>query len=82
FNAWEVFYSGNWDAATFVTSYFPIMFFPVLIAFYLVWKRGERGPDKEDMDFISGSREEQDEADIDVDAQPKSTGRKILAYVL
>ncbi|GAA5983478.1 hypothetical protein JCM11641_005822 [Rhodosporidiobolus odoratus] len=83
FNAWGVFYQypDNFDTATFVTSYFPIMFFPFLIIFYHFYRRSERGIPPSEMDLISGSREEQDEADFDPDAQPKTTAQKVMAYV-
>ncbi|BGP52147.1 hypothetical protein JCM10450v2_008118 [Rhodotorula kratochvilovae] len=87
FNGWSVFLKGNWDSSTFVTSYFPIAFFPVLVVFYrYIWRRNERGPSPSEMDFVSGSRDESGltelEADPEVSTEGKSMGRKILAYVL
>lgn len=70
---------------SFVTSYFPIWFFPVLFVFYrYLWRRDERAPSVHEMDFVSGSRDEQafSEADPEPTAEPKSIGRKVLAYVL
>ena len=32
FSAWDVFLNGNWSPITFVTDYFPIVFFPILYA--------------------------------------------------
>ncbi|GAA6004169.1 hypothetical protein JCM10207_002464 [Rhodosporidiobolus poonsookiae] len=82
FQQWNVFRPGGWDAATFVTSYFPVAFFPLLVVFYHFWRRDERAPAYEAMDYVSGSREEQDEADFDPEAQPKSFGRRVMAYVV
>ncbi|BGP18332.1 hypothetical protein JCM10213_008505 [Rhodosporidiobolus nylandii] len=85
FNCWSVFYQypNNFDSSTFVTSYFPIMFFPVLVVGYTLWRRSEKATPLADMDFVSGSREEQDEADFaTADAEPKGLGSRILAYVL
>ncbi|GAA5965192.1 hypothetical protein JCM8115_005386 [Rhodotorula mucilaginosa] len=82
FNGWQVFVNGQWDTSTFVTSYFPIWFFPVLYGFYrFIWRRSERGPSLQEMDFVSGSREEQFFEDHEA-PESKSLGRKILAYVL
>ncbi|KAI9567928.1 amino acid permease [Boletus coccyginus] len=52
FSAWEVFLRGNWSTATFVTDYFPIIFFPVL---YVSAKLVMRVPTvrADDMDFVS-----------------------------
>ncbi|POY76820.1 hypothetical protein BMF94_0072 [Rhodotorula taiwanensis] len=82
FNGWQVFVRGQWDTSTFVTSYFPIWFFPILYGFYrFIWRRNERGPSKHEMDFVSGSREEQFFEDRE-EPEAKGVGRKILAYVL
>ncbi|GAA5975986.1 hypothetical protein JCM10908_005347 [Rhodotorula pacifica] len=82
FNGWQVFVHGEWDTSTFVTSYFPIWFFPVLYGFYrFIWRRNERGPSLAEMDFVSGSREEQFFEDRET-PEAKGVGRKILAYVL
>ncbi|KIJ15769.1 amino acid-polyamine-Organocation superfamily protein [Paxillus involutus ATCC 200175] len=53
FSGWEVFLKGNWSNATFVTTYFPVMFFPTL---YVLAKLVTRVPviKPEDMDFVSG----------------------------
>ncbi|GAA5998939.1 hypothetical protein JCM5350_008101, partial [Sporobolomyces pararoseus] len=47
--------SNGFDSSTFVTSYFPIWFFPCLMIFYRLRRRDERGPAPADMDFVSGS---------------------------
>jgi amino acid transporter len=56
FSAWEVFLKGNWSTATFVTDYFPIMFFPVL---YIGAKLVMRVPTvrPEEMDFVTNVAE-------------------------
>lgn len=57
-------------------------FFPVLYGFYrFIWRRDEKGPTKAEMDFVSGSREEQFFVDQEL-PEPKGLGRRILAYVL
>ncbi|GAA5910529.1 hypothetical protein JCM5296_003688 [Sporobolomyces johnsonii] len=85
FNGWEVFVKiTTFDTSTFITSYFPIWFFPVLMAFYMLWKRGDRGVDFKDMDFVSGSRDEQaleNPAELD-STDDKSLGARVMAYVL
>ncbi|GAA5999373.1 hypothetical protein JCM5350_004036, partial [Sporobolomyces pararoseus] len=76
--------SNGFDSSTFVTSYFPIWFFPCLMIFYRLWRRDERGPAPADMDFVSGSRDEtglQDPAHIP-SSDDKTLGQKVLAYVL
>ena len=56
FSAWEVFLKGNWNTATFVTDYFPIMFFPVLyISAKLVMRVRTIQPDE--MDFVTNVAE-------------------------
>ncbi|KAG9311192.1 amino acid permease [Chiua virens] len=56
FSAWEVFLKGNWSTATFVTDYFPIMFFPVLyIGARLVMRTRTIRP--EEMDFVTNVAE-------------------------
>ncbi|GJN94239.1 hypothetical protein Rhopal_007313-T1 [Rhodotorula paludigena] len=83
FNGYSVFLSGNWSTSTFVTSYFPIWFFPVLLVFYrFIWRRNERGPAATECDFVSGSREEQAFEEEPESPEPKGVGRKILAYVV
>jgi amino acid permease len=56
FSAWEVFLKGNWSTATFVTNYFPIIFFPVI---YVAAKfvMGVRTVSADDMDFVSNVAE-------------------------
>ncbi|KAI9567934.1 amino acid permease [Boletus coccyginus] len=52
FSGWEVFVDGNWSTATFVTTYFPPMFFPVL---YVGAKLVMRVPTVrvDELDFVS-----------------------------
>ncbi|GAA5839943.1 hypothetical protein JCM9279_005217 [Rhodotorula babjevae] len=85
FQGFAVFIKGQWDTSVFITSYFPIAFFPILYGFYrFIWRRQERGPSAHEMDFVSGSRDEQafSEGEPEPTAEPKSIGRKVLAYVL
>ncbi|KZT06916.1 amino acid permease [Laetiporus sulphureus 93-53] len=56
FSGWAVFLKGNWDTATFVTNYLPLILFPILYVGARRWKRVP--PVKpENMDFISGLKE-------------------------
>ncbi|BGP33941.1 hypothetical protein JCM10296v2_005750 [Rhodotorula toruloides] len=83
FNGWSVFLKANYpfDTSTFVTSYFPIWFFPCLMIFYRLWRRSDRGPSPSEMDLVSGSRDEQGFAGPEK-PEPKGLGRRVLAYVL
>ncbi|KAI0053279.1 hypothetical protein FA95DRAFT_717788 [Auriscalpium vulgare] len=56
FSGWAVFLKDNWDTATFVTNYLPLIMFPILYAGAKTWKRT---PIKRarDMDFVSGLAE-------------------------
>lgn len=53
FSGWSVFLKGNWDTATFVTNYLPLILFPIL---YIGWKIKTRVPivKPADMDFVTG----------------------------
>jgi amino acid transporter len=52
FSAWDVFLKGNWSPITFVTDYFPIVFFPVLyVAAKLVM--GVHIVKADEMDFVT-----------------------------
>ncbi|GAA6062623.1 hypothetical protein JCM10212_000285 [Sporobolomyces blumeae] len=86
FNGFSVFIhikSVGFDSSTFVTSYFPIWFFPVLMIFYRFWRRGDKGVDLKAMDFVSGSRDETGlEHPEEIPSDNKSFGQKVLAYVL
>ncbi|GAA5826363.1 hypothetical protein JCM5353_004732 [Sporobolomyces roseus] len=84
FNGFSVFIhiqSVGFDSSTFVTSYFPIAFFPCLMIFYRIWRRNDRGPALTDMDFVSGSRDEtglEDPTHIP-STDDKTFGQKVLA---
>ncbi|PCH35836.1 amino acid permease [Wolfiporia cocos MD-104 SS10] len=56
FSGFSVFIRGEWNAATFVTNYLPMMLFPVLYAARRLWSR-ERWVRPEDMDFKTGMAE-------------------------
>jgi yeast amino acid transporter len=46
----------NWDTATFITNYLPLVLFPILYMGARLWRK--QGPIKpEDMDFVSGIAE-------------------------
>ncbi|KAF8559263.1 hypothetical protein OG21DRAFT_1503168 [Imleria badia] len=69
FNGWSVFLKGKWNTATFVTTYLPFIFFPIL---YIGAKFYYRTPTikPEDMDFVSDIA--QIEADEEPDSPPKN----------
>ncbi|KAF8140082.1 amino acid permease [Boletus edulis] len=69
FNAWSVFLRGKWNTATFVTSYLPLVLFPIL---YIGARFYYRTPivKPEDMDFVSDIA--QIEADEEPDVPPKN----------
>ncbi|KDE06473.1 AAT family amino acid transporter [Microbotryum lychnidis-dioicae p1A1 Lamole] len=80
FNGWEVFVhvDGHFDKATFITSYFPILFFPVLYFGYRFTKGGPLVPYGES-DLISGSRPEEEE---EVEKKPKNFIMKVWAFIM
>lgn len=56
FSGWSVFLEGNWDQATFVTNYFPLMLFPVMyIGAKFVYRQPWVKP--KDMDFVTNIAE-------------------------
>lgn len=57
FSGWAVFLKGNWASDTFVTNYFPLMFFPVLYAGSWFWYRGHAHVHVDNMDFKTGLAE-------------------------
>jgi len=56
FSGWEVFLHGNWDTATFITSYLPVVMFPILYFGARYWKRTVLVKTSE-MDFLTGVAE-------------------------
>lgn len=61
-NGWSVFLKGNWDAATFVTSYLPVlMIFVVYFGHSFYTKSSIVKP--LDIDFFSGAPPEDEEED-------------------
>ncbi|BGP45246.1 hypothetical protein JCM10450v2_001063 [Rhodotorula kratochvilovae] len=71
FSKFSVFIDGQWSTADFITSYLPIMLFPVCYVGAYTWKRWiRRLPPSEwactpldELDFVSGSRTVEDELD-------------------
>jgi len=53
FSSWGVFLSGNWDTATFITTYIPIPIFICLFFGYKLWNKTRWIPATE-MDFVTG----------------------------
>ncbi|KAH9004407.1 amino acid permease [Lactarius hatsudake] len=56
FSGWAVFLKDNWDTATFVTNYLPLILFPILYIGAKLWKRSPI-ISASDMDFYSGLAE-------------------------
>jgi amino acid permease len=56
FSGWSVFLKNNWDTATFVTNYIPLVLFPILYLGSRWWKRTQV-IDASEMDFQSGLAE-------------------------
>ncbi|THH11555.1 hypothetical protein EW145_g585 [Phellinidium pouzarii] len=60
FSGFQVFVKGNWDTATFVTNYLPLMLFPVLYVSSRLWLKCK--PIRaSDMDFVTGLKEIEDD---------------------
>ncbi|KIJ68243.1 hypothetical protein HYDPIDRAFT_24541 [Hydnomerulius pinastri MD-312] len=79
FSGWAVFLKGNWDTATFVTTYLTFIGFPIL--YYgskLFYKGGPIRP--EDMDFTSDIA--QIEADSYDDPPPKNAVERFWAWLV
>ncbi|KAI0732334.1 amino acid permease [Fomitopsis betulina] len=56
FSGWSVFLKDNWDTATFVTNYLPLILFPIFYIGAKIWKRvPPRRP--EEMDFVTNIKE-------------------------
>jgi len=74
FNGWSVFLKGNWDTATFVTSYLPFVLFPILyLAAHFYYRIPPVKP--EDMDFVT------DITQIEADEEPESPPKnKVEAF--
>lgn len=51
-----MFLKGNWDTASFVTNYLPLILFPILYLTFKFWK-GTKMVKPEEMDFTSGLAE-------------------------
>ena len=51
-----MFLKDSWDTATFVTTYLPLILFPILYGGAKLWKRTPMHR-PEDMDFITGLKE-------------------------
>jgi len=77
FNGWAVFIHGNWDTATFVTSYIPLVMFVILYFGYRFWNKAKFIP-LEDMDFMTGSRDAEEEEEL----PPKNIGEKMWRAIM
>jgi amino acid transporter len=56
FSGWSVFLRGNWDTPTFITSYLPVVAFPILYIGAKYWKRSQPVAASE-MDFYTNIAE-------------------------
>ncbi|GAA5831271.1 hypothetical protein JCM11251_007815 [Rhodosporidiobolus azoricus] len=86
FSDFSVFINGQWDTASFITNYLPSMLFPVVYAVVYVWKRYVRKLPRaayanlplSELDFVSGSRSEDD---LEEDGQkPKPKAAKVHSF--
>lgn len=58
FSGWSVFLEGNWDTATFITTYFPIPFaFVLFFGYYFSKRSASKFVKASEMDFHSGIAE-------------------------
>ena len=78
-SGFSVFLRGNWDTATFVTYYIPLMFAPILfgIASYVMKSRFVKA---QDMDFITGLDEVI--ADTYDEPPPKNLWEKFWVWIV
>ncbi|KAJ8475346.1 hypothetical protein ONZ45_g2324 [Pleurotus djamor] len=79
FSGWRVFLRGQWDQATFVTNYFPLMLFPVLYIGAKFWYR-EPYKRPHEMDFITNIAEI--EADTYDEPPPKNKWEAFWAWLM
>jgi amino acid transporter len=56
FSGWSVFLHGQWNTATFITSYFPVVMFPILYIAARLWTRVPHVKVSQ-MDFYTGLAE-------------------------
>ncbi|KAG9106465.1 hypothetical protein FRC07_008817 [Ceratobasidium sp. 392] len=79
FSGWNVFLKGNWDVATFVTNYIPLILFPILYIGAKFYYR-QPMPTPAEMDFVSGIAEI--EADTFDEPPPKNAWEKFWAWLM
>ncbi|EMD41814.1 hypothetical protein CERSUDRAFT_79441 [Gelatoporia subvermispora B] len=79
FSGWSVFLKGNWNSATFVTTYLPLALFPLM---YVIWKLKTRAAiiKPEEMDFVSGLKEI--EADCYDEPPPANWVEKVWSWLM
>lgn len=76
-NGWSVFLRGNWDTATFITSYLPIVLYFLLWAAYKLILR-TKFIRYDEMDFQTGSRVGMDEPED----PPRNFVEKIWRFIM
>ncbi|KAJ3553181.1 hypothetical protein NM688_g3751 [Phlebia brevispora] len=79
FSGWSVFLKGQWNTATFVTNYLPLILFPILYTGAKIWKRCPMVK-PEEMDFVSGLAEI--EADCYDEPPPRNWVEKFWAWLM
>ncbi|KAI0936272.1 hypothetical protein AcV5_004452 [Taiwanofungus camphoratus] len=79
FSGWAVFLKGNWVTATFVTSYLPLVLFPILYIGAKLWTRAPVVPIHE-MDFITGLK--QVEADSYDEPPPRNWVERVWQWLM
>ncbi|KAL8280450.1 hypothetical protein RQP46_007098 [Phenoliferia psychrophenolica] len=77
FNSWEVFATGQWDTATFVTAYLPIFVFPILYLGSRFYFKAGHVP-LAAMDFYTGSRDIVEEDEI----PPRNFVEKLWQFLM
>jgi amino acid transporter len=79
FSGWAVFLKDNWNTATFVTNYLPLIMFPI---FYIGAKWWKRSPIvlPSEMDFQSGLAEI--EADTYDEPPPRNNWEKFWQWLV
>lgn len=79
FSGWNVFLKGDWDRATFVTNYLPLVLFPIMyICAYFVTRTPAVKPDE--MDFVTGLKEI--EADSYDEPPPRNVVERFWAWLM
>ncbi|KAL7423193.1 hypothetical protein Q5752_002493 [Cryptotrichosporon argae] len=79
FSGYTVFLSGNWSTSTFITSYFPLAFFPCLFVGWKLFKK-TKFVRAHEMDFVSDLAEV--EADSYDEPAPTNFAAKVWSWLM